>query len=349
MLPFIAAIAQFGSSMIGAMQASEEANRAARMIKEAYDEYLKLGNPPEMAATLAQKELTAAGILTPELEEELNLGVSKLQGITPDQELLGTRKAALSKLMGLSETGLSPIERAQAQELQAQVAGDERARQQSILEKRQARGIAGGGDELASALISSQGAANRQSQAASNINAQAYARALEALGRGTSLAGELQREDLGLQEKKATAADEIARFNTANSVERGRRNTQRLNEAQATNLAEKQRIQDTNTSIYNREQARKREGAMQDWKNMTELAKLKANAKLGLGNEARRSSEETAQNWQKIGTGTAGIIDEFGKMNPTETQKQTDAPVFSSTVKDDNSLDWFKNYRFGES
>lgn len=339
----------FAMAAYGAQQAGKEREKAEAMLKAAYAEYEALGYPPDLSEKLAFEEMRQAGVLTPELEAEMKLGPSDMSKVQQNQEMLESRKKALGQLQERSRTGMTPEERAQMNALTREADSSAEAKRQQIIQEAQARGIAGGGQELAGQYIASQSGANRAMQAAEQTGAIASRRALEALLSGSELAGQMGREQLALDTTKANASDLINKFNTQNAVERQARNVNRSNQAQALNLSEKQRLQDANVNTRNQEILRANEARRQNYMDNFTLASAKSNARMAQVEQQNNKAQQTANNWKNIAAGAGGLVksgvDYYNQPAKTSnTSSQFVQPDSTATVTNNNIVPYAPGY-----
>lgn len=239
----------------------------------------------------------SAGEFVPQLLSGLNLtnpemlGDSRLQGVNYDPRLMGQQEKVLQTLMEIGEKGgLRPEDLAALDKIQDEVAAQDRGRRQAILQNMAARGMSGSGNELLAQLQSNQAATDRANDASLNIAGQASQRALKALMDGGSLARSLANDKVGLDLRKANAADAIAKFNinarntsqAANNRilnEMLRTNNVMQNNAARYNLESNQRVMDRNTDLGNREIDYNQRGKLQqDYNNRMNAYNVYANA-----------------------------------------------------------------------
>ena len=139
---------------------------------------------------------------------------SLLNGIEVDPQYKEAQLAALGQLGDLSEGGLSLGDKVAMQELTDMVGAQDAGRQGAIQQNMAARGMAGGGQELAARMMSQQGGADRAGRAASQQAARAEQRALEAIMQRGVLGGNMRGQEFDQQAKIAQAQDAINQFNT---------------------------------------------------------------------------------------------------------------------------------------
>lgn len=298
------------SSVIGGLMSSSSAKKAAKAQQAAaaaaFAELNKLGLPPDISKEVILKQFQNMGVLTPELEQEINLQSSEVAQIQEDPALRNAQMDALSTLGGVSRGGLRAEDRAAYNELRARVQQDAESKRQQILQQMQARGMASSGANLATQLQSAQASADTASAGADTLAADASRRALEALSQRANLAGSVRSQDMSAAEMRARAIDERNRFLYQNSVDRQRQNLSALNAAQASNLANQQRVSDMNVNQENEESLRQNEAKRQYYMDQLDLAKAKANALNSQGQAA-------SAGYQARGAAQAGIASAIGQ------------------------------------
>lgn len=313
-----AAAAPLIGGVIGHIASRGERKKAEQAFKNAFNIINQVGAPPDLAREILYKQFYQAGVLTPELEEAIELGISRVSQIQEDLSLRQRQMEALDALSRLSRTGIGPEERAAFNQLRSELQRESEAKKQQILQNLASRGLAGSGAELIASLQASQGDVQRASQEADRLAAMASQRALESLSRMGALSSQIRGQEFDIARTKAAAEDEfdIRRFNEA--VARQRANIERKNLAQQLNLAEKQRIIDQNINLYNRELLRQREAELQNWENKLRLAQAKAHALTGQGQMFQQKAADTAQMWSQLGGGLGSGLGAVGQYLQTE-------------------------------
>lgn len=260
----VGSIAQYGSAKgAAAAQANALAEQMAR---------LQGISVPE-AQKLVIEELRSQGQLTPELQEALTQAPSEVAEIQEDPALREVQTQALELIKQRAQGGLSAADRASYNQLRGNVARDQAAKEQQILQQMQARGLGGSGAELAMQLANAQNSSQQASEESDRLAAQASRNAMEAAAQMGSQSGQLRSQDFDIAGKKASAQDEYNRFDVTNRQNVANTNVGARNVAQEYNLGEKQRISDVNVGNRNREQVRYQD-ALQDqfnnqWKKAT--------------------------------------------------------------------------------
>jgi hypothetical protein len=240
--------------------------------------------------------------LNPETETAVNLGPSEMQGVSTDPATRQAQMNALNKLQGIGEAGGKDAQfLSDSGRLENDVNTNLQGQQGAIMQNLATRGMSGGGSELVARNMAVQSAANRQSQAGLDLNAQAQQRALQALTQSGQLGGQIQAQDFSQQSAKAAASDAINKFNTVNQQQVMANNVATKNAAQQTNATNAQSISNQNTGLNNTAQQYNANLAQQQYDNELKKRGLISQAGSGL---AKSYQDESNGNRQFVG----GII-----------------------------------------
>lgn len=229
-------------------RAAEEAQRARELLAQ-----VELPDDIKIEQLISQLESPElVGLLQAE-----QMGETDLANIQMNPALKQQQMELLQALKQRADEGLTSEDKARMSEFRRMSAGDEQARQSSILQSMAERGVAGGGSELAARLASSQASADRESQAGVQMAGQASQARLAALQGASDQAGKIRSQDYGEQENVAKARDAIAQFNAMNRQSTAQQNLgerQRISEAQTgtRNLQNQQRISQEQQAFDNR-------------------------------------------------------------------------------------------------
>lgn len=284
-----------GLGLIADPNAGMDAARGAGALDaEAVDLIRKLKQPEleDEKVDLLQYAPELVGLLEAE-----QIGDSKLGDIDIDPRLRESQMDALSEMQERGEVGLTTEDRARYDQLRRQAAGDEQARQESILAGMAQRGALDSGAQLAAQMASSQGAAQQAQAQGDRLAADAAAGRRAALQASGQMAGQIGQQDYGRQSAAARAADQIAQFNAGN----------RQNVAQQ-NLASRQAIANTRGQLGTQQEL-KNKGLLGERYNR-ELGKVGAMTG-ALGNQARGQRSMAgaqAQAAQNEAAGTMGLV-----------------------------------------
>lgn len=229
---------------------------------------------------------------------DLNPEDAKYQGISEDPLLRSRQLAALDKLSGLANTGLSDVD--QAGYAQAQNVGSRLIKQgtAAALQNAQARGVGGSGLEFAMREQANQDGAEqaRQSAMAQAADA-ARMRAAYQTAYGSALSG--QRD----QDYRANAANSgiINQFNQLN--------TQAHNASQERNLGARQTVGNANVDNRNTAQQYNNTLKTQGFQNQMQKAAGQAGANTGI---AQGYAAQNAANTAQRNSNTQAAMTAFG-------------------------------------
>ncbi len=298
---------------VGQDQASGDRNKGQGYAEGAFNELLGIGLPPDLAKEVIYQKFQEAGILTPQMEQEINLAHSKVAEAQEAPETRNAQMEALNQLKQLSRGGLGAQDRAALNQVRDQTQRDLEAKRQQILQNSQARGMGGSGNELISQLQASQAGANSASMEGDRLAAMAQERALQALGQSANLAGSVRSQDYNSQMQKASAEDELNRFNVQNQIARQQRNVGVNNLADAQNLANKQSISNSNVGLANQELYRQNEAKRTNWLDNINRSKIRSGADAGLGDIYQKRGDAKAKQVQDQYTAIGGFLEDAVK------------------------------------
>lgn len=308
-LPAILAGAAVAGPIIGGIlgqQAAKGDKKAAqKAMKAALGELNNLGYPPDLSKEIIVQELQRQGVYTPQLEQDLSdqFAESEMAKIKPNEALSREQLSSIEGLKMLSKTGLGAEDRAAINEIRSRLRQDEKAKTAQLLQTLQSQGMGGSGAALMAQLGASQQAANLASQEADQTMAQASSARRQALLQLGQQSGEMQQQEFNRQSQIASAMDERNRFLQQNSIARQSANVNRLNEAQAADIAEKQRLHEQNILNKRSEQLRQADASNQYWQNKQNLAVAKANALTGQASNLQQQAANTASSYGQMGAG----------------------------------------------
>lgn len=285
--------------ILGNMASQGQRQGADQMYADAYAQLKNLGYGPDLAKEIIMNKFKSAGALTPEVEKNIDLGISQTEQIQEDPSLRNAQADALRLIQQRGKTGLNPEDRAALNQVRSEVQRDAEAKRQQILQGMQARGMGGSGASLIAQLQAAQSANNQASEQGDTLAAQASRNALSALGQSSQMAGQMRGEDLTVNQTKAAAADLRNRFNVQNQLAQQQRNVQTQNQAQAANLQNQQSIQNANTNMANSELLRQRQAQQEMYQNALRAAGMMSAGATARGNQFMDEANRTADQWQK--------------------------------------------------
>lgn len=317
------------ASAEGSSALSEAEKKAAELIQKSIREYESIGLPTEEALKVSLQETRRMGILTPNLENIINQNPTEMLGVQTDPRLRDAQMAALGELRGVGESGgmrLSDI--ANYQRAMGDVAQRERGAREAILMDQAQRGASTGGGSLAAQLLNDQANSQSRYQAGLDLAGRAQDVALRSILESGQLGGQIQNQDFEQQSQKAQAQDIINRMNTEAARGVQQRNVNYMNDAQASNLSEAQRIFDANTDTRNQQTLYNAKVPQQMFENaLTKQDKI-SGLRTGQANQALQSGQGSAQMWGGIGSGLlgagVGISDSMLKNKGVQTKPATE-------------------------
>jgi hypothetical protein len=302
----IPAIASVMGGVMGNAQAKKDRRIARDNMNDAVNTILQNVPPDPEGQKVYFEQLRQQGILTPELEEAIQLQGTAFNDIQGDPAVRQQQMAALQKLSEVGNEGFTIEDKAALNRIQGDNAAVERGQREALMQGMARRGMGGSGLELASNLSNQQAAASANSQAGLDIAAAQRRRALEALMAGGQMAGQVRGQDFDEQARVAQARDAIAEFNARNTQGVMQRNTATKNQINATNLGERQRLADSNTDLRNQQQIQHVGAYRQNYDDRANQARDLSSAYTGQANFNQAQGDRTAAMW-------AGVGDNVGK------------------------------------
>lgn len=303
----IAAAGPVIGGIAGNLMGQRDKDAADDAMRRAMAQFDHLNIPDIEKQKLALESPEVQGILQPFMQQAEQMAPTAMEQISTDPRLKQAQMNALDTLSRMGSEGLTAEDKAALNQARRQTAGDEQARQGSILQQMAQRGIGGSGQELAARLQSSQGAADRASQESDRTMAMAQRRMLEATTGAGSLGGNIRQQDYGEQSDLARARDVINQFNTQQRSNVGASNIAALNRAQEGNLATKQRVYEAGVDTRNREQMGNKALLQQQFENEMRLRGARSGALQGQAQQHQSNAAQTQQQWANIGTGVGQI------------------------------------------
>lgn len=295
--------ALIAAGTIAASYLNKPKDKLSPYLQAALNEISKVQVPDAESLQVKLQQLVQQGQMTPEQAQASLVEYNAYDNTAPNATARGAQMSALQGLQDqINNGGLTDTTRSQIQHTLDDVNNTERGQQESIMENAHRRGISGSGLELANQLMSQQHAADTAGRQGMDIAAMAEQAKAEALKSAANLGGQIESQDYSEQAQKAQAQNTINQFNATNQQQVTMQNIAARNAAQAANLAEKQRVADTNTNMENANRVRNAELVHQNYSDKLDKAKAVAGAISGQGQAAQNSSNaNTAWNANLIG------------------------------------------------
>lgn len=332
------ALANIGGAVIGNIASAADREAAAAAQKRALAEIEKLGAGPDLAKEIFLKEFKSAGVLTPELEREVDKGVSKVAQIKEDPRFKKAQMEALAGIQQRGRTGFTAEERAQLSQERAAAERSAEAKRQQILSGLRARGALDSGAGIAAQLQSADELAAQQQAAAERGSASASQRALQAMMQGGELAGRVRGQEFDIERTKAGSEDEFQRFNIANRMAQEQRRAERETGARQYNLGQQQQLMNMNIQQQNAELMRQRQAQQEMYNNQVRLAQLRSGAYGQQAAQAQQQAAQTQQGWAQMGSAVGGAIGSIGQM----ALKPSIPSVSGASGGSTGGVDWSK-------
>lgn len=335
--------AMVGTAVVGAVQAGEERDAAREAMNSALAEIKAVGAPPDYAREIIYEKFKQAGLLTPEVEKQINLGVSKVSKIVDNEKTKAAQMKALDQMQQRAKGGFTAEDKAAINKAKLDIANQNQAQQSQIIQNMAQRGMGGAGAELAARLGAQQQGSNMLSQQGMDLASTASRNALDAARLSGDFAGQIGQQQFQRDTARAEAEDAVNRFNIENAMGRQSRNVDRSNAANEYNVKRQQYVSDLNVQQQNAELLRQREAERQRWLDQLGLAKAKAGQHVNLANQSMQSAQQVASDWGNISGGFGTMLG--GTMGAATTPSASAAkPAASSTGGSlSQSSYWSKN------
>jgi hypothetical protein len=310
----LAALAGVGGNIIGGGLSTLMSEGAYDDMKAAIEQQ-KILDPEAYVANYENYVLQ--GLIAPEQEADISAGESALADLRVDPQAREYLTRALAESTRNMVGGPTLLEKIQAAQSREQNIGAIRGQNEAVMQNRAARGLAGGGDELAMQMANTQAAAQRQSQDDANLMALAAQRRLQAIRESADISGKMAQQDLEVKNIAGSAKDRFKQFDVANRIGTQQRNVGSRNTAQMANLEAKQRIADMNIGLKNRQAEQLVEGRLGQAGALNKQA-------MDLGGLSAKEQLDRAQNVGKM-FGAAGDTAMAGGKTISDTNFRNDA------------------------
>lgn len=305
-------VAAGGASLAGGLFGNQQASDAADAAKKQRDQamsYISGLDIPDIEKERLQLEtLQYFGDFSPEQLQQYNLGPSAMEQISVDPLYKQKQMDALERIGQLSTEGITPEERAILELSQRRASAQTQAKVNQILQDRQQRGVAGGGDELAAKLAATQQGADLQSQQDLEAAQQMMNTRRQALSQLAEQAGGMRRQEYGEQTDLARSRDVINQFNVQNTQDTAKYNVGNVNQSRLRNIDAQQSIADRNVALRNQQQAHNKSLAEVDYRRKLDKATAMANALSGAATATQQAGAAQGAATASVGSGIGKII-----------------------------------------
>jgi len=298
-----AAAAPIIGGIAGNLMGASDRKKAMQLIKKGVAELKAAGFPPDLSTPLLLRQFQEIGIMTPELEQDIQIAASEVAELEEDPILRNSQLEALNVFKQMGRTGFGPEERAAYNQMRQQQQQDLQSRLASQDLEAQRRGMAQAGDTRAQQLLSIQAGADRASMEGDRISAMLSERIREGATGMSNVASGIRGQDYQAELARRQAKDLREQFRAENAMARQMRNVGALNERQQREEQQAMQVASANTQLFNAEQGRQLDAQRQYWKDKLDRATALANAYSGQSTALQNQAANTAQMWSGIGSG----------------------------------------------
>lgn len=314
--------------IIGAQQSQADRNAANAAAQAAYAQIQQMGAPPNAWANIILQQFKQAGIYSPQLEQQVQLGVTQAQNVQANPDLQNAQMNALNQLSQFANTGNTAQTQAQLNQAEQQVGAATQGQLQGIRQNMQSRGLAGSGSELAQQLSAAQGGANLLSNQALQAAAQNQQASMQGNAQAGAMAGQMNQQQYQQALQRAQSADQRNLYNTQQQQAIQNANAGLSNQAQQQNLATSQQLSNANVAQNNQLTQQQAQASNNQWQQQLQLQQAKAGALLGQAGQYNNQAGQTAGLYQGIGSGVGSgagaILGYLGKQSTPKASNSTD-------------------------
>lgn len=316
-----------GAGLIGSGKAADANRQAMALIQQSVTELQNTGIPAIEAMKISMEKYKQAGVLSPELENDIYQAKTEADKIQLDPRLQDTQMGALDELVRTGQMGgMRLTDVANYEKSLGDIASRERGGREAILQDMAQRGATTGGASLAAQLSNQQQGAQQRHQDALSLSGKAQDVALQSILQSGQLGGQIREQQFGEQSRRAQAQDVINQSNVQASRATQQRNVAERNQAQQANLGALQSIWNANTGLSNEEERFNKGLIQQDYNNRFAKQQAIANARAGQASNITAAGQQQAQMWGGIGSGIAkagiGLASTMGDSKPKPTDPE---------------------------
>ena len=294
-----------GTLGIGETRAEETAGQAAATQREVLARLEAIDIPDIEKQKIKLAIAEAPEKLVPFISEMLpQLEASAFEQITLPEELKASQQKALSEIEARAEMGLTPEEEQIFRDLQRKSQAEGTAQQNTIMQNLAARGMSGGGQELALRQAAAQQQQNAMADASGELAAQSFSVKMGALDRLGSLASQMRGEEYGEQSDLAKSRDIINQFNTQQKINQEQQRQDLINQSRQYNLGQSEAYKQQQAATQNQEQMHNTGLQQQQFQNQMAKAGATGGALSNIANtQMEQSKAQQAGFGQMVGGG----------------------------------------------
>jgi hypothetical protein len=295
-------------NLLGGLFAGEDQKKAIAAAEEAQSIIDAVGAPPDTAKAIILNKFKSVGLETPELEQAVDIGVSKMGEYKEDPRFKEAGVKALEKMMQQSEQGLTAQDRLALREIQQEQERSTQGKLAQIRQEAQMRGMGGAGADLAAQLSAAQSGAERGLSSAMQVGAQAQQAKIAGIQRAAEMASGLRSADLATAQSTLGAKDQFGRFKAEEAMARQQRNIAAKNIAEQRNIARTQELANLDTAAANKELERQVTAEGTDWERGLTYGQTRAGTRTNMSKVYGQRAGAVQQSWGDMGKSTSDIF-----------------------------------------
>lgn len=307
-MPWLAALAPMIGGAIGTAAASGDQSQAQAAYQSALNQMLGVTTPTISQQQVNLQNYQNAGQLTPAMMQAAQTGPNAYNNISVDPRLQTAQMTALSQMGNLANGGLNAQDIAALNNIRNQSAAQATSMNKGVMANMAARGMAGGGAQLASELANNQQAANMAGNASLNVGGQAASRALDALSGYGGMASNIQAQQFNQGAQKAQAQNALAQFNASMKNNANQYNTQAQNQSNLYNMQNQQNVLNANTGVANEQQLHNKGLYQQNFNDQMQKAYGSAGQYGNMGTYFGNQANSTRAAFGSAGQGAGNLI-----------------------------------------
>jgi hypothetical protein len=311
--------------LVGNLMGAKDRRAARKRIEAAIQELKAAGFPPDLSTPILFEKFQEIGIMTPELEQDIQVAASSVAKLEEDPTVRASQLEALNIFKQMGKTGFGPEERAAFNQLRQQRESDLQSRLASQELEARRRGVATAGDTRAQQLLSIQAGADRASLEGDRISAMIAQRIKEGASGMSSVASQMRGQDFQAELARTQADDERKRFIDQNTMSRQARNVDALRDAQRRREQQAMQVGTANTQMANAERLRQVDAQRQFWSDKLSRAQALGNAYTGQASQLQKDADRTAGIFQGIGSGVGQGLGAYAQSQASQNKTQMQA------------------------
>lgn len=297
------------SGILGYLSSMDANERAQLIYNNGFKQWMSINIPDPEQQKIVLQNFVSTGQLDPKLKSAIAQSPTEFNHVVADSGQKAAQNTALSQLQDLgTQGGLRLQDKAALQDAMTQSQVADRGNRNAIEANAARRGISDSGFDLASQLEGQQAVGDRNSKAGLQVAADAENRALAAIQGAGQLATQYRTQDVGEQQARASAADRINQFNTANLRDTNASNVDAQNAAQQYNLSQNQKISDENTNVANQQETYNKGLQQQQYENQLKRTAGATGQNNLAANNVLQGGQNTSNLYSNLGGAAIGGI-----------------------------------------